>query len=228
MNGNGTSNFTPGAGEPPLPHRAAQAAARAACSEREIHAAYLEASGQLDNTVVCFNADHGDYMGDFNMMLKGALPFDAITRVPFIWADPEQTSPAQTSTLCSTVDLAATILDRAGLTPFNGNQGVSFLDATRGGDGPRDEVLIEFNDPAKRLGFTSPARVRTLVTERWKYTVYHGQDWGELYDLENDPKETRNLWDNTAYTQTRGRLAERLAHHLIAQMDESPLADRIA
>ncbi|NRB02174.1 MAG: sulfatase-like hydrolase/transferase [Rhodobacteraceae bacterium] len=188
----------------------------------------LEASGQLDNTVVCFNADHGDYMGDFNMMLKGALPFDAITRVPFIWADPEQTSPAQTSTLCSTVDLAATILDRAGLTPFNGNQGVSFLDATRGGDGPRDEVLIEFNDPAKRLGFTSPARVRTLVTERWKYTVYHGQDWGELYDLENDPKETRNLWDNTAYTQTRGRLAERLTHHLIAQMDESPLADRIA
>lgn len=190
--------------------------------------AALEASGLDDDTVICFNSDHGDYMGDFNMILKGALPFRSITRVPFIWSDPD-TREAQTSdALCSTVDLAATILARAGLAPFNGNQGHNFLEAVHGGDGPRRETLIEYNDGGKRLGFDSPARVRALVTPDWRYTVYHDQDWGELYDLKADPQETHNLWDSPDHSEIRAHLSERLTHHLIAQMDESPLSDRVA
>lgn len=190
--------------------------------------AALEESGQMENTVICYNSDHGDYMGDYNMLLKGALPFRSITRVPFIWSDPEQRESTETDALCSTVDLAATILDRAGLKPFNGNQGLSFLDATRGEVGPREEALIEYNDGGKRLGFETPARVRALVTSKWRYTVYGGQDWGELYDLVEDPNESNNLWDNKAHSDIRAHLSERMNHHLIAQMDESPLSDRIA
>ena len=52
--------------------------------------------------------------------------------------------------------------------------------------------------------------------------MYHDQDWGELYHLKNDPKETHNLWDNPGYAQIRAELAERLTHHLTAQMDETP------
>ena len=190
--------------------------------------AALEASGQMDNTVICYNSDHGDYMGDFNMLLKGALPFSGITRVPFIWSDPAQRKKTASDALCSTVDLAATILERAGLEPFNGNQGQSFLPATRGESGPRSEALVEYNDGGKRLGFESPARVRSLVTARWRYTVYHGQPWGELYDLQQDPHETHNLWDSAMHKDVRAQLSERLTHHLIAQMDESPQSDRIA
>lgn len=190
--------------------------------------AALEASGEMENTVICYNSDHGDYMGDFNMILKGAMPFRGITRVPFLWSDPVDRSAAQSDALCSTVDLAATILERAGLTPFNGNQGQSFLPATQGGAGPREETLIEYNDGGNRLGFESPARVRALVTHAWRYTVYLGQEWGELYDLENDPNETRNLWDSPEHKDIRAHLSERLNHHLIAQMDESPLSDRVA
>ena len=193
----------------------------------EIHAA-LERSGQLENTVICYTSDHGDYLGDFNMLLKGALPFRGITRVPFIWSDPSDRSRATTDALCSTVDLAATILDRAGLQPFNGNQGQSFLPAVAGEGGPRDEALIEYNDGGNRLGFKNPARVRALVTKDWRYTVYKDQTWGELYDLQNDPNETQNLWNSPDHVDVRARLSERLSHHLIAQMDESPLADRIA
>ena len=40
--------------------------------------ASLKASGLYENTVICFNADHGDYLGDFNMLLKGAMPFRSI------------------------------------------------------------------------------------------------------------------------------------------------------
>lgn len=190
--------------------------------------AALDDAGLRDDTVVCYNSDHGDYMGDFNMILKGALPYRGITRVPFIWSDPDAQAAKTSDALCSTVDLAATILDRAGLEPFNGNQGQSFLPATQGGKGPRDEALIEYNDGGKRLGFDSPARVRALVTRDWRYTVYLDQDWGELYDLANDPNETQNLWDSAAHHHIRAELSERLNHHLIAQMDESPLSDRVA
>jgi len=190
--------------------------------------ASLRESGQMENTVICYNSDHGDYMGDFNMMLKGALPFRSITRVPFIWSDPAHRRSSESNALCSTVDLAASILDRADLAPFNGNQGVSFLPVTQGGDGLRSEALIEYNDGGIRLGFEKPARVRSLVTADWRYTVYRDQIWGELYDLKRDLNETVNLWDCEHHQGIRAELAERLIHHLIAQMDESPQADRIA
>jgi arylsulfatase A-like enzyme len=190
--------------------------------------AALEETGQLDNTVICYNSDHGDYLGDYNMLLKGALPFRSITRVPFIWSDPDQRDQTNSDALCSTVDLAATILERAGLEPFNGNQGQSFLPATRQQEGPRSEALIEYNDGGNRLGFTKPARVRSLVTAEWRLTVYRDQNWGELYDLANDPNETNNLWDHADHQDIRAQLTNRLTHHLIAQMDESPQADRLA
>ena len=188
----------------------------------------LEQTGQMENTVICYTADHGDYLGDFNMLLKGALPFRSITRVPFIWSDPDRRTASSSDALCSTVDLAATLLERVGLKPFNGNQGLSFLPVTTGVDGQRKEALIEYNDGSKRLGFEEPARVRSLVTADWKYTVYRDQPWGELYNVRNDPDETENLWDSPEHQATRAKLSERLNHHLIAQMDESPHADRAA
>lgn len=188
----------------------------------------LKHTGQLENTVVCFNSDHGDYLGDFNMLLKGALPFRSITRVPFIWSDPDHRKASTSNALLSTVDIAATILDRAGLEPFNGNQGKSFKPIVEADEHTRDELLIEYNDGGCRLGFDSPARVRALVTQHWRYTLYLDQDWGELYDLQNDPRETNNLWDSEAHAGTRAYLAERLNHHLIAQMDESPQSTHVA
>lgn len=190
--------------------------------------ASLKASGQLENTIICYNSDHGDYLGDYNMLLKGALPFRSITRVPFIWSEPQQTSATSTLALASTVDIAATVLDRAGIEPFNGMQGKSFKSVINNGNEVRDELLIEYNDGVTRLGFEEPARVRALITKRYRYTMYLDQDWGELYDLEQDPRESNNLWSNPDYNSIRLELSERLNHHLTAQMDESPLSDRIA
>ena len=94
----------------------------------------LQDAGLYEDTVVCFNSDHEDYMGDYNMILKGALQYRSITQVPFIWSDPDTRRSGATDALSSTVAIAATILDRAGLAPFNGNQGQSFLPATQGAD----------------------------------------------------------------------------------------------
>lgn len=127
----------------------------------------LRRSGLADDTVVCFTADHGDYLGDFNLLLKGALPFSSITRVPFLWSDPDDRNARRSAALGSTLDIASSILERAGLAPFAGIQGKSLLGNLGGSADLRDDLLIEYNDSGPRLGFDSPARVRSLVDQRY-------------------------------------------------------------
>src|SRR5690606_28973771 len=86
----------------------------------------LEQVKLLDNTVVIFTSDHGDFLGDHQLMLKGPLHYRGLTRVPFIWADPKIGAARHgrsSNTLTSTIDIAPTILDRAGVPRFNGIQG---------------------------------------------------------------------------------------------------------
>ena len=188
----------------------------------------LKESGTYDNTVICFNADHGDYLGDFSFLLKGAMPFRSITQVPMIWSDPADRAERITDALASTIDISATILDRVGLTPYHGMQGESFLPVINGADSDRDAVMPEFNDLGARLGFSRPARVRSLRTGSWRFTLYQGEAWGELYDLESDPWETDNLWDSAAHAGIRAELTLQLAHMLAGQMDESPVSHLLA
>lgn len=188
----------------------------------------LKDAGQYDNSVIIFNSDHGDYMGDFNMLLKGAWATRSINRVPMIWSDPKDRAPRTTSGLASTIDIAATILERVGLDPYFGMQGKSFLSCVHGAEQHRNSLLIEYNDGLTRMGFDKPARVRSVVSGNWQFSVYKGQDWGELYDLKNDPRQTRNLWAEKEYREVKIQLFETLTEHLIGQMDESPRSSRMA
>ncbi len=188
----------------------------------------LKETGLDDNTVIIFNSDHGDYLGDFNLLLKGAWPKEGINRVPMIWSDPRTRSANRTDALCSTVDIAPSILDRAGVDPYFGLQGRSFLPCLRGEEWHREQLLIEYNDGGRRMGFDPPARVRTLVAGPWKLSLYKDCDWGELYNLVEDPKELDNLWNHPQYAAVRNDLTLSLAHQLIGQMDESPRSTRLA
>ena len=163
------------------------------------------------------------------MLLKGAMPFRSVTQVPMIWSDPANREGRVSPALASTIDLTATILDRAGLTPYRGIQGTSFLPVIEDGtDHHHDAVLCEFNDLGARLGFSKPARVRSLRTLEWRFTLYQDEAWGELYDLSADPNETTNLWDSADHAAIKAELALQLAHKLTAQMDESPISHLLA
>lgn len=188
----------------------------------------LKETGQYENTVIIFNSDHGDFLGDYNLLLKGAWPKDAITRVPMIWSDPKDRAAAVSQSLASTVDIAPTLLERAGIKPYFGMQGRSFMPCLEGKEGPRDSLLIEFNDGGRRMGFDTPARVRVLVNNDWHLAVYKGESWGELYDRVNDPQHVNNLWDSTDHAAIKASLVLELAHQLIAQMDESPRSTLLA
>ncbi|MEJ0067833.1 MAG: hypothetical protein WDO24_02805 [Pseudomonadota bacterium] len=64
--------------------------------------------------MVIFTADHGDFMGDHQLLLKGPIHYDSITRVPFIWTDPRQSGAGtRRQALAGTIDIAATPSSRA-------------------------------------------------------------------------------------------------------------------
>lgn len=186
--------------------------------------ATLAQLGLDQNTVVIFTSDHADMFGDRGLMFKGGLHYGALTRVPFIWRDPQAAQRGVCRAgLAQSIDLAPTVLARAGLAPTNGMQGVSLLPVLDGQtpDG-RTALLIEEEGQRRDYGMTQRMRLRTLRTRTHRLTVYQGQDWGELYDLEQDPQELRNLWNDPASLGVRLALTEALVQAMMRAADDSP------
>jgi arylsulfatase len=173
-----------------------------------------------------FTSDHGDLMGDHQLMLKGAYAYRGLVRVPFIWAEPDgDGAPAATRTasLFGTLDIAQTFLDRTRLAPYNGIQGKSMVPAFAGRtDAGHRGVLIEYGSQRPVPALPPELSMRTLVEDRWRITLYRGVSWGELYDLESDPDELHNLWDEPASAATKLALTDRLAQTMMEFAERSP------
>ncbi len=183
----------------------------------------LERTGLARDTVIIFTSDHGDLMGDHGLIYKGPAHYQGLIRVPFIWSDPQFQQPVVHGKLGSSVDIARTILTRAGIAPCNGMQGRDMLEQGSENAIPsRDAVIVEEENQRDYLGLDGPNSARTLITQRWRLSLYADVDWGELYDLENDPLETRNLWLDTQAADIRARLMEQLARRMIENRDHSP------
>lgn len=190
----------------------------------------LDRSGRRDDTVVMFTSDHGDHLGDHRLMLKGAEQYQSIVRVPFIWSDPQGWGQRRRSdTLASTMDIGATVLDRARIEPASGMQGRSLLPAIDEGKAVRDSVFIQYDHQASSPGSDNvPPRVHTLIDGRYRLSLFHGTGWGELYDLDRDPGEFDNLWDDARHASIRAMMTERLLLTEIEHVDRVPLPTRRA
>lgn len=180
----------------------------------------LDDLGLSEDTVIVFNSDHGDFMGDHQLLLKGALHYRGLIRVPFIWVDPSAAGPRVTHELAGTIDVARTVLARAGLAPSNGMQGRDLLSS------PAPEfMIVEDHQRFGYMGLADGFHVRTLLGTQHRLTLYEdGRTWGELYDLEADPEERDNRYDDPRMAGLRGELTTALAARLMALSDTSPLA----
>jgi len=181
--------------------------------------AKLDALNLRENTVVVFTSDHGDYMGDHGLMLKLLLHYQGLVKVPFIWSDPDHGAHAGVEkSLSSSIDIAATILARAGIQTFNGMQGRDLFSTKA-----PNAIIIEEDSQRTMIGFDKPQRVRTMVTERYRMSLREGEDWNELYDLQTDPEELNNLYDESAHFALRNKLTETMLSRVIELQDRSPL-----
>lgn len=180
---------------------------------------HLDDLGLAENTVVIFTSDHGDYMGDHGLMLKLLLHYQSIIRVPFIWHDPAAPgNGAATDALGQSIDIAATVLARAGIQPYNGIQGRDLF-----GDPAPEALIVEEDSQRSMTGFPRPQRVRTLVTGRYRMSVREGEDWAELYDLTRDPHEMNNLWDRPSVSGVQAELTGLMLRRMINLQDRAPL-----
>ncbi|NED99563.1 sulfatase-like hydrolase/transferase [Phytoactinopolyspora halotolerans] len=187
----------------------------------------LDDEGLTDDTVVIFTSDHGEMLGDHQLMLKGPMMYEEAVRVPLLIRWPG-TIPAgrRCADLVQWIDIAPTLFEAAGLATSRAHQGDSLLPVATGTGGwQRDWALCEHRNSSHP--YDPPVHTTMLRHDRWKIVVHHGDPatsrrrTGELYDLSADPHELRNLWDHPAHAATRTSLQERLLDVLVATEDRS-------
>jgi len=188
----------------------------------------LDETGQRENTIVVFMSDHGELLGDHGVFLKGPHFYEESVRVPLIFSWPGTFKQGlRADALVELVDLAPTFLQSAGIDIPQAIQGKSLHSLLTGQSDPshhRDHVFSEYYN-----SWTHKRSYGTMLrTEDKKIAVYHGSDLdvaGELYDLEADPDEFINLWDDPNAESLKLDLIKRGFDASVFTMD--PLPPRI-
>jgi arylsulfatase A-like enzyme len=189
----------------------------------------LERTGQAGNTIVVFTADHGEHLGNHGLLRKTSVHYDETLRVPLIINAPGAAASRRVKGLVELTDLHPTLLGLLGLPINSGVQGVDWSPQLRdGGDLGRDDIYSDMFDisPQKFGTFSGPyGAVQTLRTPRWKLSIYPtaGQRDGQLFDLANDPDESRNLYADNGHQAIREELLWRLCARAHRNTDPLPL-----
>ena len=182
--------------------------------------AYLEETGQIDNTLIIYTADQGFMLGEHDYQDKRWM-YEESQRMPFLVRYPGVIPAGQRlDALVENVDFAATMLDFAGGDVPSSVQGRSFRQLLETGHEPagwKQEAYYRYW--MHMVHHDNPAHVG-IRTKTHKLIYYYGcnQDGGyqtpagwELYDLVNDPHETHNLYDDPASADLVSDLKQRLA-----------------
>ncbi len=150
----------------------------------------VEASGDADNTVVLFTSDHGDGRGR-HLHVSKWYPYEEAVKVPTIVACPGRVAENRRDAehLVSGLDVMSTLCDYAGIRPPAHVQGRSL------------RPLLEEKPVAWREYVSSEHHVtgRMLRTGRYKYVHYEGDPVEQLFDMQQDPWEMRNLYRDAGH-----------------------------
>ena len=176
----------------------------------------LDETGQMENTLIIITSDHGELMGRHGLFGKNEMLSDDLVRIPLILSWPARIGRAgqrhEPVTLC---DFFPSLLEAGGLPAPGRGTGHSLLPLLEGKDTPPDwpdEVYLEHHGD---LQFNLVRGVRNRHT---KY-VYWANDRDELYDLESDPWEQRNLAGDPARGDLLRKCRERLLDHMTRTFD---------
>jgi len=165
---------------------------------------YLRETGEIENTVVVYTADHGDFAGEHGICNKNIGIYESIHRIPLLLSYPGGPQGTAVDGIVESIDLFPTLCELADVPAPATCEGSTLLPVAEGRAAGKEQALCEWDFPA-------PQRfVNALRTPRFRIVYYGHEKGGELYDHENDPHEMRNLWDDAAHQSTRLELLELL------------------
>lgn len=209
---------------------------------------YLDAKNLRDDTIVIFLSDHGDYVGEYGLMRKGAELPEVLSRIPFFFVGPgiqesDQPHPAH----ITTADLMPTICEAIGVALPDGVQGRSLWALLTGKDYPEaefDSAYMEHGfgglhysedddfDPNEDglhpgigfdelNGWSQSGTMRALRKSDWKL-IFDMQERGQLYNLADDPVELVNLFDHPDYADVQLKMLASLLGWTLRAQDPLP------
>lgn len=174
-----------------------------------------------DETLVVFASDHGDWLGDHGLVLKGPMHYEGLLRVPLILRGPGVPRGRTVDDPVSTLDLAATFADYGRSRGHFPGHSRSLRPLIEGRES-RQFALNEWYLLPGRTGVELD--LRTVRARTAKLTLELHSSAGELYDLANDPTEMNNLFDDPAHAALRRELTDML---MSRPLDEQPLGRQV-
>jgi N-acetylglucosamine-6-sulfatase len=175
----------------------------------------LERSGELDRTFILFLGDNGYFFGEHGLGPERRFPYEAGIRSPFLVRYPPLVKPGiKKRELVICQDIAPTLLELAGARPAKHMQGRSLVPLFRGRPrGWRTSILIEYW-AEQAMPWLVGMSYKAVRTDRYKYIRWLNRslngELDELYDLERDPWELKNLAASRAAAPVRARLQREL------------------
>ncbi len=196
--------------------------------------AFLEARGELNETLIVFTSDHGDYLGDHWLGDKELFHRQSV-RIPLIVVDPDEaadgTRGAVSDAPVEAIDLSPTFVDWLGGAPAEHVlEGRSLLPLLRGErtnwrDAIFSELDYSFRQQRRELGLPPhAARAYALRDRRWNYVHFEGFP-PQLFDLDGDPDEFVDLGRDPGYADVRAELNDRLFEWLRKRARRSTISD---
>lgn len=154
--------------------------------------------------VLVFTSDHGDCLGDHGHSQKWNF-YEASVRVPMIVHAPGLLpGRGRIDALVQSIDVVPALLELAGVATPPWFETVSLMPALRG------EALVGrelvFCEQGRDVVFQFADFVSMVRSERHKLVHFMDEPFGQLFDLQEDPLEERNLWDEPVHRHTRGEL----------------------
>ena len=171
---------------------------------------YLDESGLAENTIVVYTSDQGFYLGEHGWFDKRFM-YEESLRMPLIVRYPAEVTPRVSDDMVLNLDFAPTFLDFAGVSVPEEMQGESLRSLLRGRT-PENWRRSMYYHYYEYPGWHMVKRHYGIRTERFKLIhFYYDIDAWELYDLQADPHELRNLYSDPKYAQTVADLKAELA-----------------
>ncbi len=168
----------------------------------------LERRGVLGNTVLIFTTDHGDCLNDHGHSQKWTMYEQSVHVPAIVWAPGLGIAPREVDALTSSMEFGPTLLELAGLVPPDWMQARSLMALVQGRESEgRSHVFAEH----ARDMILKGTELMTMVRDaRWKLVHFNDSSEGQLFDLDADPQEIRNLWAHPEHESIRIELVSRI------------------